>query len=59
VRAFRQDEPVVIHCENCEPEAARVVSVGPRCPECGNRTYRVQTEAMLVECCSSILRPVN
>lgn len=59
-RPFRDGESVVIRCESCEPEVAVVVCKGPICNDCSNQTYRLHTEAaMLVECCASILHPLN
>ena len=59
-RPFRDGEIVVIRCESCEPEVAMILGKGPRCSDCSNETYRLQTEmSLVVECCSSILHPLN
>jgi Zn finger protein HypA/HybF involved in hydrogenase expression len=53
-------ETVVIQCESCEPELAIVLSKGRSCPDCSGVVYRLQTEMkMVVDCCASILHPLN
>lgn len=59
-RYLRAGETVVITCESCEPELAVVLSKGPPCPDCSDAVYRLQTEMkMVVDCCASILHPLN
>ncbi len=53
-------ETVVITCESCEPELAVVLSKCSPCPDCHGAVYRLQTETkMVVDCCASILHPLN
>jgi hypothetical protein len=60
-RRYETGDTVVIHCETCEPEAAVILAIGPRCIDCGCQQYRLRTSeaSMVVECCSSILRPLH
>jgi len=60
-RLFLRGETVVIACENCEPETAKVLCARPLCIDCGGPTYQVQLQddEMVVECCASIMRPLN
>jgi hypothetical protein len=60
MRPLRDGETVVIRCESCEPEVAVVVCKKERCSECFNQVYRLHTEtSMMVDCCASILHPLN
>jgi Zn finger protein HypA/HybF involved in hydrogenase expression len=55
-----EGQTAVIQCESCEPEVCVVLCELPPCPDCSSRFYRVQTEArMVVDCCGSILHPIN
>lgn len=57
---FIAGETVVIHCESCEPELATILAEARPCPDCSGQVYRLQTEMkMVVDCCASILHPLN
>lgn len=59
-KSFAPGETVVIHCENCEPELATILSEAAPCPDCSGQVYRLETEfKMVVACCASILHPLH
>jgi Zn finger protein HypA/HybF involved in hydrogenase expression len=59
-RSFLAGQTVVIRCESCEPELAKIVSEAPPCPDCSGQVYRLQTDlGMIVLCCATILHPLH